>query len=303
MFNRNIKKSILFLFFAFLFSWGIYAFICFGGQSWAKNLVVKNSALVVYMFGPLLSAFIVQKVIFREDFIKPMGYSIKFNGWFILAFVIPVIIALGSLYASLIFNNVYYTPDMSGLIERTQGTISSYQFRRLKELVVISSIHPLWRELLKVLIAGCSVFAFVAFGSESGWRGLLHKEIGYFGFWKSSLLIGLIWGIWNIPLTLIQNYHPQHPKEGILMMIGFYILLSPILGFLRVRAKSVLATSIACGIIYFCKVLNVDVFLIGGGNDLIIGITGFSGLIVLTILNIFLFVYNNLILKMQYRVL
>ena len=301
MFNRNIKKSILFVFLAFLFSWGVFAAIYFGGFEWAKT----NSAVLIvsYMFGPLLSAFIVQKIIYKEDFAGPLGISIKINGWFISAFLIPLIIVLGAFAASMLFNNVYYTPDMSGLIERSRGTISSYDFKRLRQLVAISGVHPIWREIARAVIAGGSVFAFVAFGSEAGWRGFLYKEIGYFGFWRSSVLIGIIWGIWNIPLALVSNYNPRHFSEGIIMMAAFYILLSPVLTYIRVKAKSAVAPSVICGIIYYCRALNIDTMLIGGGSDLTVGVFGLSGFIVLGALNLLLFIYNNLILKMQYRVL
>lgn len=301
MLNRNLKKSIVFVFLAFLFSWGNYAVLYFIGKGWPKD--ISTALMIVYMFGPLFSAFIVQKFIFGEDFVNPLGISFKLNGWFVAAVLLPILIALGAFGISLFFNNVYYTPDMSGLIERTHGTISSYQFKRLREFMAISSIHPIWKEILKAIIAGGSVFAFIAFGGEVGWRGFLYKEIGYFGFWKSNIVIGIIWALWSIPLILIWKFHPQHPGEGIFMVMGFFILISPILSYIRIKAKSVAAPSIICGIIYFCQDSNMAIMFVSGGNDLTVGMTGLAGFIVLAVLNIILFIYNNLVLKMQYRVL
>ncbi len=58
-------------------------------------------------------------------------------------------------------------------------------------------------------------------GEELGWRGFLLKQCSYMDFWKMSLVIGIIWGLWHAPI-IIQGYnYPQNPVIGVFMMIGF----------------------------------------------------------------------------------
>jgi membrane protease YdiL (CAAX protease family) len=49
------------------------------------------------------------------------------------------------------------------------------------------------------------------FSEELGWRGYaLDKLLDRFGFVRGSLLLGLLWGIWHLPLYLMpQTWHGQ----------------------------------------------------------------------------------------------
>jgi len=65
----------------------------------------------------------------------------------------------------------------------------------MKSQVAAFPIHPVWIGLLQGLIAGITINAIAGFGEELGWRGLLQREFSYMGFWKSSAIIGIVWGI------------------------------------------------------------------------------------------------------------
>jgi membrane protease YdiL (CAAX protease family) len=51
--------------------------------------------------------------------------------------------------------------------------------------------------VLQGLVAGLTINALAALGEELGWRGLLLRELSPPGFWRVSLLTGLVWGIWH----------------------------------------------------------------------------------------------------------
>jgi membrane protease YdiL (CAAX protease family) len=133
------------------------------------------------------------------------------------------------------------------------------------------------------LIAGPTINALFAFGEEIGWRGFLHRELGYLGFWKLSLTTGLVWGIWHAPLVLGGLNYPQHPVEGIGMMIVFTTLLSPLLCYIRIKTQSVIGPAIMHGTVN--AVSGISVAFATGSTDLIVGFTGLSGFIVLCIAN------------------
>ncbi|MHC4648158.1 MAG: CPBP family glutamic-type intramembrane protease [Planctomycetota bacterium] len=140
------------------------------------------------------------------------------------------------------------------------------------------------------MIAGISVNAFIAFGEELGWRGLLHHEWKNMGFWKSSSLIGFVWGIWHAPLVLQGHNYPQHSVIGVFLMIIWCVLISPTFSYIRIRSNSVIAVSILHGT--FNGTGIIAIMMLNGGSDLLIGPTGLAGVIVLVLTNIILLCHN-----------
>ena len=73
---------------------------------------------------------------------------------------------------------------------------------------------------------------------------------------------------------------------AVILLIG--LLLAPIFGYVRIKAKSVIAVSIIHG--SFNANAGFSILLLKGGDDLIVGVTGMASFIVLLIINyIFLF--------------
>jgi membrane protease YdiL (CAAX protease family) len=91
-----------------------------------------------------------------------------------------------------------------------------------------------------------------------------------------------------------HNY-PQHPQLGVLMMIAWCVLLSPIFMYIRLKSKSVIAASIMHGSLN--GTAGIALILITGGNDLSVGITGLAGFIALGLMIIAIFVYDQWIIK------
>ena len=154
-----------------------------------------------------------------------------------------------------------------------------------------SPLHPFWIGLLQGLIAGITINAVAGFGEELGWRGFLQKELGYWGFWKSSIIIGLVWGIWHAPIILQGHNYPEHPQAGVFMMIIFTLLLSPIFSYVRLKAKSVIAAAIIHGSLN--ATIGLPLMVIKGGNDLTVGATGLAGFIALALANVGIFIYDR----------
>ena len=140
-----------------------------------------------------------------------------------------------------------YSPDMAGYFERYEDIIAPEQLQLMKEQMTEFPIYIFWISLLEGLVAGLTINAIFGFGEELGWRGLLFKELSYMSFWKSSAIIGFIWGVWHAPLILQGHNYPQHPLAGVFMMILWCILLSPIFNYIRLRSKSVIAAAIMHG--------------------------------------------------------
>lgn len=99
-----------------------------------------------------------------------------------------------------------------------------------------------------VFIAGMTVNALVAFGEEVGWRGYLLWELAPLGFWRASVLIGAIWGVWHAPI-IIEGYNfPSFPIVGIAVMTVACVAFSPLYIYLVMRAETVLAAAFLHGV-------------------------------------------------------
>jgi membrane protease YdiL (CAAX protease family) len=242
------------------------------------------------MFVPSIIAIILQKMVCKEPLKEPLGISFKPNRYFLVAWLLPPAIALATLGISLLFPGIEFTPGMEGMIERYRSILTPEQISELQKQIVESPIHPFWIALLQGLIAGPTINAIAGFGEELGWRGFLQKEFSKLDFWKSSFIIGLVWGVWHAPIILQGHNYPQHPLIGVIMMIIFTLLLSPIFSYVRIKAKSVIAAAIIHGSLN--ATVGLAIMPIRGGDDLTVGVTGLSGFIVLAIIN--LLVYKHM---------
>jgi len=287
--QQNTKKVFIFVGLTFLLSYLlVFIYLALGGK-W----IIPGSLIVAttYMFIPMVVAIIVQKHILGEPVKGPLGISFKLNRWFLVAWLLPVIIAFATLGVSLLLPGVEYSPEMAGIFEKFESVLTPEQFQQMKAQADASPLHPFWIGLLQGLIAGITINAVAGFGEELGWRGFLQKELGYLGFWKSSIIIGLVWGIWHAPIILQGHNYPEHPQAGVLMMIIFTLLLSPIFSYVRLKAKSVIAAAIIHGSLN--AIIDLPLMVIKGGNDLTVGVTGLAGFIALTLANVGIFIYDR----------
>jgi membrane protease YdiL (CAAX protease family) len=291
--SGNIKKAPLFVTLTFLSSWLIASlFYAAGGR---LNSPAALAVLLLYMFMPMTMAIIVQKVIYKEPLKQPLGISFRPNRWFLVAWLLPAVVAFATIGVSLLLPGVEYSPEMTGFFERLGSALTPGQLEEMRRQMAAFPIHVIWLALVQGLIAGITINAVAGFGEELGWRGLLQKELGHLGFWKSSALIGLIWGVWHAPI-IIQGYnYPQHPMAGVVMMTLWTVLLSPIFSYVRLKAKSVIAAAIIHGSLN--ATAGLSLMVIAGGSDLTVGITGLAGFIVLTVVNVAIFIYDRFLAK------
>jgi uncharacterized protein len=296
--SLRTKKILLFITLTFLLDWSmVFLYLALGGA--ADGLIILGMA---YMFIPMIVALTVQKAICKEPVAGPLGISFKINPWFFIAWFLPVLIVFAVMGVSLLLPGVSFTPDMSGFLNSLKGMLTPEQMDQAKQQLAGMPAHPVWLAVLIALIAGTTVNAVLGFGEELGWRGFLLKELSFMGFWKSSALIGFIWGIWHAPLVLYAGFnYPEHPQLGVLVMIAWVMIVAPLFSYIRIKAHSVIASSILHGTINAVPVIAV--LLISGGNDLTVGICGLAGFIVFAIIDILIFVYDRFITKEPVNVL
>jgi membrane protease YdiL (CAAX protease family) len=284
----HVKKSVTFIGLTFVINWSfVWLFYALGGR-WGTPVGTAFGA--AYMFVPMIVAVLIQKGIWHEPVTEPLGISFRVNRWFLVAWLLPPAIMLVTFGVGLLLPGIEYSPQMQGVFERFAPLLKPEQMQRLQEQASTTPMRVLWLALLGGLFAGITINAVAGFGEELGWRGLLQKELAFFGFWRSSLLIGFIWGLWHAPLILMGHNYPQHPVIGVFMMTVLCVLLAPIFGYVRVKARSVIAAAIVHGT--FNATYGLSIVLIRGGNDLTTGVTGLPGFVVLAVVILILWWYD-----------
>jgi len=286
----DVKKIAWFLLLTFAVSWSIAGiFFALGGKVTSP---LAGVVFLLYMFVPMAMALVVQKGIYRQPVVGPLGISFRLNKWFPAAWFLPLLFSLAAFGISLLLPGVTYAPLLATLQQR----LTPEQIAQIQP--VLSKIPDLLTMLIMLfagLSAGITVNAIAAFGEELGWRGLLQRELAPLGFWGSSLLIGAIWGLWHAPIIWHGYNYPQHPHLGVVMMMLFCMLFGTVISYVRLRAKSVIAAAIMHGTLN--GVAGLTVLYTSGGSDLTTGALGLAGFLVLIALNILIILYERFIAK------
>jgi len=273
------KKILIFLAFCFgisYFAAGIFHW-CGGDYNSVWGFLLAS----VYMFFPLISVLLTQLVT-GEKLFSGIGLSFKLNRWWWLGWLvlIPLPILL-SLPVSALFPGVSMSTEGESL-RQAMDTLEAQGLPLGPGGVFVVT-------LLNGFIAGLTINAVMAFGEEAAWRGFLHRCLAGMGFWKKSLIIGIIWGLWHAPIILMGHNYPSYPVAGVFMMVVFCVLFTPLMIFIREKSGSVIMAAIAHGTINALGGLSI-VYL-SGYHELLSGITGLAGFIVLAVCNLVLFFY------------
>lgn len=286
-------KAIIFVALTFAISWlfvGLYLAV---GGSWTMPGAMIVS--VVYMFVPMVSAVVVQRVLYKARLKEPLRIHFRLNRWFIVAWLLPATISLATIGVSLLIPGLSFTTGIDAILERLEHALTPEQIEKMRQQAESLPVHPFWLSLAQGLIAGATINAVAGFGEELGWRGLLQRELQFLGFWRSSAMVGTIWGVWHAPLIVQGHNYPQHPWAGVFMMIAFTVLLSPLMTHVTIKANSVIAAAIFHGTLN--ATVGLPLIVVQGGSDLTVGVTGLAGFITLALANLGLFLFRRDVAK------
>jgi len=283
------NKSIIFIILTYIIS-GFYSLLyLIFPYSAGSDKMISFLITSFYMFIPFLSAFILQKFIYKENF-KNIGFNFKWTWWYLFSIFIPILFNFFAFGIAILLPDVTFSPDMSGMIERYQKLFTEEQLNLMKEQIAkVPGVVFFAGMILQTIFFGITINTVFAFGEEAGWRGFLLYNLKGKGFYFTSLITGLVWGLWHLPVIIQGHNYPDHKIAGIFMMILWTVLLSPFFTFIVYKTGTVISAAIMHGVLNASYGLSI-VYL-KGGNDLTVGITGMSGMIALLISNILLFIY------------
>src|SRR5262249_16891018 len=105
----NVRKVALFLGLTYAFTY-LLAIVYFqaGGTVRPPGILIFG---VAYMFMPALCAVVVQKLIYKAPLKLPLRIYFRPNRWFLVAWLLPVLIAFATFGVALLFPGVTFSPD------------------------------------------------------------------------------------------------------------------------------------------------------------------------------------------------
>ena len=117
------------------------------------------------------------------------------------------------------------------------------------------------------------------FGEELGWRGYLLPKLMVLGKLKAYLLLGIVWGLWHLPLILIGFTYPGQPILGTLAFIALTITLGIYINELTLSQRSSILAGWVHGVFNSQK-LGIRALIFPTTNPLIGGFAGIVGILV-----------------------
>ncbi len=283
----NWKKISCFLGIAFAWSW-FAGLLMYGFDLDLKSIWGLLLVGGMYMSGPAVATFIVQKLIYKEP-LSVYGLRMKgFNPWWLLHTIGLFLFAFLSY-----FGLVYLFGDVLGWSLAGQLNFGEAEvLAKAKELVIsltgdaaeaekvslpASPMVLFWGSILLAIASAFSGNLLFMFGEELGWRGLLLGETQSMGYWSCNLFVGFFWGLWHMPIILQGHNYPNTPVLGVVLMIVFCIIMSFLFSYVRLRSGNLLAPCVLHGCINGSAQLCV--LFVAGGHELVSSIVGLLGML------------------------
>jgi CAAX protease family protein len=195
-----IVRVVTFLVLTFGLSTIFYVKILQGGEG-------IEPWLLPLMWCPGMSAMIT-KLIFDRN-LKGLGWKPGPARWLGLAYVLPI------LYGAAVYGITWLTRQ-GGFTTQVVGEILSQGLGMAgassAQIVTVYTLLLATFVFLKSGLPG-------ALGEELGWRGFLFPELGRLtSFTTASVIGGIVWALWHLPLILFADYHSSAPIAFVAVM-------------------------------------------------------------------------------------
>ncbi len=217
----------LFLLISFAFSWALFSGIHFvGGLNTGNPAVFAMMALA--MFGPAIGALACTFLFERERWADALGLKVRFKrllSWLPYAWGVPIILAAASVIITLLINQQPPADAAASIAAQIEAQGVKLPMPADTLLMLTLAVN---------LPIGIVINSLVlTFSEELGWRGWLQPKLAHLGFWKSSLLIGVIWGLWHAPIIVMGYNFPGLGIYGAALMCAFCVAITPYLAIIR----------------------------------------------------------------------
>jgi membrane protease YdiL (CAAX protease family) len=179
------------------------------------------------MWCPGISALITLWILKRD--VKELGWRWSNTRYQIWSFTTPVLYVLIAYVIIWVFGwGGFYNKDFAKQISESIGLGQLPDGLNITLYVILIGIFGTIRSVANAL------------GEEIGWRGFLVPELyKTMGYTKTSLLSGLIWAVWHLPILFFADYNLGTPSWYAMICFAILIIsISFILTWFRIRSNS-----------------------------------------------------------------
>jgi hypothetical protein len=127
------------------------------------------------------------------------------------------------------------------------------------------------------LILGPFINGLFGFGEELGWRGYLLPKLLPLGKPRAYVLLGIVWGLWHLPLVLVGFMYPGHPLAGVLLFVCLTTAFGVYLNELTLKHRSSILAGWIHGVLNSQR-LGIWALLFPSVNPLLGGYAGIIGI-------------------------
>src|SRR5271169_1868900 len=186
----------------------IFAFLSrFHVNNWVENAIMFLPGLVAAGF-----------LYLRRESFRSVGWGFRPPIYFLWAMLLPLLVITVSVLASIRLG--YAAAPFSN----AAGGATGHLLRVLKGIGIYTAISIPF-----------------AFGEEFGWRGYAQgRLVREFGLLKGLLLLGILWGVWHVPIYYFMGEFPQHPIFGSFVMTPIDNILAVVpMAWLYIRSRNI----------------------------------------------------------------
>ena len=241
------KRAMVFLVLVFGVSWTA---VILAWSSGVRDLGSGDVRFAVYLFSPALAAVVCSIAFEKGRRVEALGLRFRPNWWWLWALLIPFgLCALTVAVTALL--SPYKLVGIEGMAR--QYAALQHQNYSDADAYLLNAAGAVGR----AIIVNSILWTFT---EELGWRGYLYHLLRRFGFWRSSLVIGFIWGVWHWPMIYLfgLNY-PDNRALGLVIFPICTMLQATVATVVRDRGRSVCAAGILHGTFNAVVVLTIIV--------------------------------------------
>jgi hypothetical protein len=300
--NSNIHKKnkpFLYIGLCLMMSYGLAFLLFLFKINFANQNQNQNSFLLnyFYVFIPLLAVIIVKNIIYKENFWQKYFYKFDLDTKIILIVFFVIFLELLVFLVSLTFPNITFSNNLNVLLQKYTYIFTPEKLAVLKKFSTDFSVDFFWAFNLFIgILVGCTTSAFFLFLEIIGWIGFLFDEYEYMGFWQASFYIGFWWGLFYTPFVFL-GYFGNFDNSGMdkiifaFILLVWFILLTPIVCLIKKKTQSLIYPAVFLGVLN--STFALATFFLVGASELFISFKGLAGLLVLLLVDIFLYLYDK----------
>ena len=204
----------------------------------------------------------------RNAWVKPVAFRRTWKWWIVAWLGTIALVAAGAIVYFLMFP-YDFDPAMNAMVASTMQTVRE-QGLSIPEDQVRAALYG----QLALLFFVPFVNVVAAFGEEWGWRGyLMPKLMQRFSVVPALLVMGVVWGLWHLPLTMLgHNYgtgYAGYPFLGIVAMCWMCCCIGVFFSYLTLKTGTCIPAAIAHGFFNGCA--SVGVLFSATDGDALVG--------------------------------